>query len=97
MITKANPGQEIQVLALPFGLSLSHCPTCPCQLSGLRTTRVGSAGSCCVLPCEVGGGISLCVLRPQGIIHILEVLQVGELRDATGQHLEEERRTCPLP
>ena len=26
--------------------------------------------------CEVGGGIGLCVLRSQGIIHILEVLQV---------------------
>lgn len=48
-----------------------------------------------VLPSEVGGGIGLRVLRPQGIIHILEVLQVRELRDPAGQHLGEEERGCP--
>lgn len=41
----------------------------------------------CPLPGEVGGGIGIRVLWPQGIIDVLEVLQVGELRDATGQHL----------
>lgn len=44
-----------------------------------------------VLPCKVGGGVGLGVLRPQGVVDVLEVLQVGELRDPTGQHLAGEQ------
>lgn len=94
MITKTtglggpSPGPAVWAKPCPL-------PARSCQPSSLCTTGVGSStGLCCVLPCEVGGGIGLCVLRPQGIIHILEVLQVGKLRDSTGQHLEERRVAC---
>lgn len=40
------------------------------------------------LPGEVHGGVSLRLVRSQCIIDILQVIEVGELRDPTGQHLD---------
>lgn len=44
----------------------------------------------CPVPGEVGGGVGIGVLRPQGIVDVFEILQVGELGDAAGQHLGSE-------
>lgn len=45
------------------------------------------------LPGEVHGGVSLRLVRSQRIIDILQVIEVGELRDPTGQHLETHTHT----
>lgn len=45
------------------------------------------------LPGEVHGGVSLRLVRSQCIIDILQVIEVGELRDPTGQHLDTQTHT----
>lgn len=52
-----------------------------------QRTRIHQCLKALCLPGEVHGGFRLGLVRPQGIIDILQILQIRQLRNAAGQHL----------